>query len=854
MIIPSVDIRGGAAVQLIGGETLAIDAGDPLAAFERFAVAGDIAVIDLDAALGTGDNAAIIAELARRGRVRVGGGIRDLDTARRWLDLGVDKIILGTAADPELLSQLPAERVIAALDARDGEIVVKGWTEGTGRRVPERMAELAPYVSGFLVTAVEKEGRMGGVDLDAVQILVDSAGGRRVTFAGGVTTAEEIAALDRIGADAQVGMALYRGDLDLADAITAPLVSDRPDGLWPTVVTDERGTSLGLVYSNAESVRTAIAEKRGVYWSRSRGLWRKGESSGDTQELLRIEPDCDRDSLRVVVRQSGRGFCHLGADTCFGDERPGSGALAELEQVLAARRDEPEEGSYTAKLLGDASLLSGKLLEEAEELGAAASRDEVVHEAADVMYFAMVAMARAGVTLDDVQAELAKRRRATTRREGSAPKGAGAAVVTPSTPAEPRMRRVSADDVAALSREAFDDATLATVTPIVDDVRRRGLDAVREHGQRLGDWSPDAPLIYTADDLGEALERVDADTRALLERTAQRIGAFAESQRAALSDVDVAVPGGRAGHRVMPVSTAGCYAPGGRFPLPSSVLMTAVTARVAGVPDVWVASPRPAPVTLAAAAVAGADGLLAVGGAQAIAALAHGAGDVPACDVIAGPGNRYVTAAKMLASATTKIDMLAGPSELVVVAGPNSDPRVVAADLLAQAEHDVDALPVVVTADASLADAVDAEVTRQLADLPTADTARVAVSRGLSVVVRDEAEVLDVCERLAPEHLEVLGDGSSDLAARLSRFGGLFVGDAAAEVFGDYGVGPNHVLPTGGTARSTAGLSVATFLRPATWLTMDPADPAYADVVSDCATLARLEGLEAHARAAEARR
>jgi phosphoribosyl-ATP pyrophosphohydrolase/phosphoribosyl-AMP cyclohydrolase/histidinol dehydrogenase len=274
---------------------------------------------------------------------------------------------------------------------------------------------------------------------------------------------------------------------------------------------------------------------------------------------------------------------------------------------------------------------------------------------------------------------------------------------------------------------------------------------------------------------------------------------------------------------------------------------------VAGVPSVWVASPRPTDVTLAAAAVAGADALLRVGGAQAIAALAYGAGPVPRSDTIVGPGNRWVTAAKQLVSGQVAIDMLAGPSELVVLADDGADPEVVAADLLAQAEHDVDALPILVTPSAALAAAVDVALAAQLADLPTAATARAAVAEGFCVLVADLEQGASVCDRIGPEHLELLVRDPQALAPRLRHYGGLFVGAGAAEVLGDYGAGPNHVLPTGGTARYTGGLSVLTFLRVRTWLRVD--DPAAArELVEDAVALARLEGLEGHARAAERRR
>ena len=279
MIIPSIDLMGGRAVQLRQGSTLEIDAGDPQPLAERFAVAGEVAIIDLDAALGRGDNAALIRELLRLAPCRVGGGIRSREAALDWLDAGARRVILGTAATPEVLGGLPAERVIAALDARDGEVVVEGWRRGTGRDVLGRMEELDGLADGYLVTFVEVEGTLEGIPLDRVSALVAAAGSARVTVAGGVREVAEIAALDRMGADAQVGMAIYSGRMDLADAISAPLKSDRADGLWATLVEDTAGRALGLAWSSAESLRTAVRERRGVYQSRSRGLWRKGETS-----------------------------------------------------------------------------------------------------------------------------------------------------------------------------------------------------------------------------------------------------------------------------------------------------------------------------------------------------------------------------------------------------------------------------------------------------------------------------------------------------------------------------------------------------------------------------------------------
>ena len=421
MIIPSIDIMDGQAVQLVGGRERALEAGDPLAVAERFAVAGDLAVIDLDAALGRGSNSEVIGELVRRYSCRVGGGIRSVDVALDWLDRGAQRVILGTMASPEVLDQLPRDRVMAALDGVDGEVVVEGWRRGTGANVLDRLRELREFVGSFLVTFVEREGRLGGVDLEAAQRVVDAAGGTPVTIAGGVTTADEVAALDRMGADAQVGMAIYTGRLKLADAFAAPLTSDRPDGLWPTVVVDELGVALGLAYSSADSLRAAIEQRRGVYQSRSRGLWFKGETSGSTQELLRVDADCDRDALRFTVRQMGEGFCHRSTRTCWGHDR----GLGALERRLVARLADGPDNSFTARLARDPQFLAEKLVEEAHELGGASDRENVVWESADLMYFTSAAIASHGVRLAEVMTELDRRALQTRRRDGSKTYAAG---------------------------------------------------------------------------------------------------------------------------------------------------------------------------------------------------------------------------------------------------------------------------------------------------------------------------------------------------------------------------------------------------------------------------------------------
>jgi len=405
MIIPSIDIRAGRAVQLRQGREFVLDGGDPLDRLDEFAVAGEVAVIDLDAALGTGSNAELIREMCRRSSIRVGGGIRTVEDALDWLDVGAGHVIVGTAASEDFCRALPRERLIVAVDAFRGEVVVEGWQTRTGDSVVDRIRRLAPYAGGFLLTQVEWEGSLSGFDSDLIRTAVGAAGNVRITAAGGISKVEEIAELDQLGVDSQVGMAIYSGKLSLGEAIASVLTKPVSGQFWPTIVVDENGRTLGLVWSTRESIESAVRERSGIYWSRSRdSLWRKGESSGNTQQLVRIDVDCDRDALRFTVHQKGV-FCHTGMRSCFGSDFD----VRALENVLLERYQVLDPASGTTRLLTDEHLLRDKLIEEAGELARASSRADVVHEAADLVYFAMVALVRGGASFSDVVSELGRR-------------------------------------------------------------------------------------------------------------------------------------------------------------------------------------------------------------------------------------------------------------------------------------------------------------------------------------------------------------------------------------------------------------------------------------------------------------
>ena len=371
-------------------------------------------MVDLDAALGQGSNAAVIEELLDLAPCRVGGGIRDAASAIAWLDRGAHKVVLGTAARPEVLRELPRERVIAALDARHGEVVVEGWRKRTGHGVLERLAELRDLVGGFLVTFVEREGRLARAPISRSP---KRSARRRATPRSPSRAASRPPRRSRSSiASAAMPRSAWRSTpAGSASPKRSPHLcrATAQDGLWPTVVVDERGIALGLCHSDLESLRAALERGQGVYHSRSRGLWIKGATSGATQELLRIDADCDRDCLRFTVRQQPPGFCHLSTRTCWGED----GGLGALARRLGERKRSAPEGSYTAQLLADPDLLAAKLREEAAELAEAETRADAIHEAADVLYFTLATLARHDVDLAEVERALARRALKVTRRE-----------------------------------------------------------------------------------------------------------------------------------------------------------------------------------------------------------------------------------------------------------------------------------------------------------------------------------------------------------------------------------------------------------------------------------------------------
>jgi histidinol dehydrogenase len=385
-----------------------------------------------------------------------------------------------------------------------------------------------------------------------------------------------------------------------------------------------------------------------------------------------------------------------------------------------------------------------------------------------------------------------------------------------------------------------------TVRPILDAVRRRGDKALLEYARQFDGFTRGSVRIPAAD-LRVAAKRLEPAFREAVESASANIRTYAQKQMPREWSSEIR-PGLRAGQIVRPLETVAAYVPAGRYPLPSTVMMTVIPAQAAGVPNVCIASPKPVDQVLGVAAMLGVKNVFEMGGAQAIAAFAFGTRTVPRADRIVGPGNIYVAAAKKLLAGEVGIDFVAGPTEILIIAA-DGDPRPIAADMLAQAEHDSDASAILLTTSKRLASAVSKEIGRQLETLPTAAVARQAINKNSAVVlVRNLDEAVEISNRFAPEHLNIPDES---LLAKIRHAGSVFVGPFSPEAAGDYASGPNHVLPTGGAARLRGGLSVTDYLKIIS--VQQLSEPALRRLSPAIATLARSEGLEAHARSVEVR-
>lgn len=430
---------------------------------------------------------------------------------------------------------------------------------------------------------------------------------------------------------------------------------------------------------------------------------------------------------------------------------------------------------------------------------------------------------------------------------------------------EPHIRRLSTSEadfdlrLAALTgyASAQDENIENTVRAILSDVRQRGDAAVLEYTHKFDriDAAAVSELEIGADELGQALASLPKDLAHALRTAADRIRRFHEKQLT--SSWEYTEPDGtRLGQRVTPLDRAGLYVPGGKAAYPSSVLMNAIPAKVAGVGELIMVSPIPGgernPLVLAAAALAGVDRVFAIGGAQAVGALAYGTASVPRVDKIVGPGNAYVTAAKRQVFGVVGIDMIAGPSEILVICDGRTPADWIAMDLFSQAEHDEIAQAILLSHDAGFLDAVQASIVRLLPQMERRAVIEASLAgRGALIKTRDLHEACEIANRIAPEHLELSVEDPDDLLPELRHAGAIFLGRNVSEAIGDYCAGPNHVLPTSGAARFSSPLGVYDFQKRTSLIGVS--DEGAATLGRIAATLARGEGLQAHARSAEYR-
>lgn len=407
MIIPSIDLMDGKAVQLRQGKEKVLERANVFELAKYYSRFGEVAVIDLDCALGNGkNNEELIEQLCKVAPCRVGGGIRTVEKAKRLIAHGAKKIIIGTAASEEFLKQLPKDRVIVAIDSKNGKITTEGWTKELDKTPIDYINRFDDLCSGYLYTVVEKEGMMQGCDLESIKE-VRKATKKEFVAAGGISTVEEIVALNKMDISTQLGMCIYTGAVNLEDAFVSCMNFEKTSGLIPTIVQDyDSKQVLMLAYSSPESLRKTFESGYATYFSRSRNeLWTKGLTSGNTQELKNVRFDCDFDTLLFTVVQKGNA-CHLDKYSCFGDKEF---SIGDLYKVLQSRKEELPEKSFTTKLFKDKFFLKRKIMEEAFEVVNFEQGDGLQWEVADLLYFILTFMVENDVTFEEIVNNLSSR-------------------------------------------------------------------------------------------------------------------------------------------------------------------------------------------------------------------------------------------------------------------------------------------------------------------------------------------------------------------------------------------------------------------------------------------------------------
>lgn len=610
-----------------------------------------------------------------------------VDQIATWLNGGASKVVVSLSLAKELAGTIPADKLVLLLDAGSVSAVtdkVRATVSGVLLKTPTIENDLLESVMRFF------KGLSFYV-LPSVEI---------VPSAASIRTLRQLGVTLTIPSSQLTLSPTTSTHLNIGEAFVASLTSDRPDGLFPTIVTafNLGGRSLGLVYSSKESVTESICTGKGVYQSRKHGLWRKGETSGAVQEVVSLRADCDLDSLEFSVVQHGTGFCHLGTTTCFGEVT----GLPALERTLQQRLQSAPQGSYTRRLFEDSKLLRSKIMEEADELCAAESKEDVAFEAADLLYFALTKCVKAGVSLVDIEASLDLKAKKVTRRPGNAkpewtqpetpnvpPAVAKSAPTHPVAPnsqpptssSDPiRMRTVELSSCSRSERGQLlkrpvlkSDEMIAKVKPIVDDVRVRGDAALIDFAAKF-DRAQLSTTVISPPFAPESME-LEPDVKQAIDQAYANIHKFHAAQAEKAPLVVETMPGVTCTRFARPIARVGLYVPGGTAVLPSTALMLGIPAQVAGCKEIVIATPpRPdgsiVPEVMYVAKLVGASAVLKAGGGQAVAAMAYGTETVPKVDKIFGPGNQWVTAAKMLVQndtdALVSIDMPAGPSEVLV--------------------------------------------------------------------------------------------------------------------------------------------------------------------------------------------
>lgn len=418
------------------------------------------------------------------------------------------------------------------------------------------------------------------------------------------------------------------------------------------------------------------------------------------------------------------------------------------------------------------------------------------------------------------------------------------------------MARILKAGMNADTQLSINETVQETVRGLIADIRSRGDDALREHSQAFDGWNP-PQFRLSADQIAQAVAQVPEEQLASIRFSLEQVRRFAQAQRASIQDVEIeTIPGVTLGHRVLPVNSVACYVPGGRYPMIASAIMSVATAKVAGVPRVVAVTPpkdgQPYPATVATMHLAGADEIYIMGGVQALAALALGTPTIAPVDMLVGPGNAYVAEAKRQLFGQVGIDLLAGPTETLVIADDSVDAEMVATDLLGQAEHGTNSPAVLLTTSETLAQGVLAEIDRQLARLPTAGVAGPAWrDYGQIILAASEDEMVRVADDIASEHVQVLTRDPDVFLARMTNYGSLFLGPETNVAYGDKAIGTNHILPTGRAARYTGGLWVGKFLKTVTY--QRATREASVVVGRHCSVICAVEGFAGHQRQADLR-